>query len=188
MPPAEQDMREVGLPAVEGGAEPGGSARCPQRRVSRACCPQIPVLGPAGRSFLLRFELVQQTSGGQSVVGVGHGRRVSRRRGCGCATGSTGCFMRCRCGSCPRRRTGRPRCAGGGCRWCRCWTNRTAAGVRRVWPRRPRRQGAAGNGGGTDVGEARGRDEQRPGVRAGCPGRGGGLGRRRRAASRCGCG
>ena len=27
-------MREVGLPAVEGGAEPGGSAGCPQRRVS----------------------------------------------------------------------------------------------------------------------------------------------------------
>ena len=30
----------------------------------------------------------------------------------------------------------------------------------------PCRQGVAGNGGGTDVGEARGRDEQRPDVRA----------------------
>ena len=66
-------MREVGLPAVEGAAEPGGSASCPQRRVSRACCPQIPVLGPMGRRFLLRFELGQRTSGGQSWSGWGMG-------------------------------------------------------------------------------------------------------------------
>jgi hypothetical protein len=63
-------MREVGLPAVEGGAEPGGSACYPQRRVSRACCPQIPFLGPTPPQFLLRFELIQQTrSGGQSWSG-----------------------------------------------------------------------------------------------------------------------
>ena len=79
-PPAEQDMREVGLPAVEGGAEPGGSARCPQRRASRACCPQIPVLGPAGWSFLLRLELGRRTESG-SGRGGGSWRRVSRRRG-----------------------------------------------------------------------------------------------------------
>ena len=32
------------------------------------------------------------------------------------------------------------------------------------------REGAAGNGGGTDAGEARGRDEQRPGAQRLCPG------------------
>jgi hypothetical protein len=74
--PAEQDMREVGLPAVEDGAEPGGSAGCPQRRVSRACCPQIRFLGPMGPSFLLRFELTGGRAGGQQwsrwwVVSVG---------------------------------------------------------------------------------------------------------------------
>ena len=88
---------------------------------------------------------------------------VSRRRGCGCAMGSISCFMRCRCGSCLRRRTGRWRCVDGGCRWCRCWTSRLAAGAWRVSPRREGRQGAAGNGLGIDVGDARGRDEQRPG-------------------------
>jgi hypothetical protein len=69
VPPAEQDMREVELPAVVGGAEPGGSACCPQRRVSRACCPQIPFVGPPASQFLLRFELVKQTTGGQSWSG-----------------------------------------------------------------------------------------------------------------------
>ena len=64
-------MREVGLPADEGVAEPGGSAGCPQRRVSRACCPQIPVLGPTGPSFLLRFELERRTSGGPRWSGSG---------------------------------------------------------------------------------------------------------------------
>ena len=64
-----QHMREVELPAVGGRAEPGGSACCPQRRVSRACCPQIPIVGPASRSFLLRFELVEKTSGGHSWSG-----------------------------------------------------------------------------------------------------------------------
>ena len=148
VPPAEQDMREVGLPAVEGGAEPGGSARCPQRRVSRACCPQIPVLGPAGRSIPAALR-ARTTDERRAVGGRGGGlcRRVSRRRGCGCATGPTGCSMRCRCGSCPRRRTGRPRCAGGGCRWCRCSTNRTAAGARPVWPRRPLQSGSGGERG-----------------------------------------
>src|SRR6185369_11587702 len=69
VPPAEQDMREVGLPAPDRRAEPGGSARCPQKRVSRACCPQIPILGPAGRALLVRFGLVHQTSGGLRWAG-----------------------------------------------------------------------------------------------------------------------
>ena len=62
-------MREVGLPAVRCAAEPGGSARCPQRRVSRACCPQIPLRGPADRSLLLRYRLGHQTSGGRRWAG-----------------------------------------------------------------------------------------------------------------------
>jgi hypothetical protein len=61
--------------AVEGGAEPGGSAALSTGRVSRACCPQIPFRGPTAPQFLLRFELVQQSSGGPSWsgwdVGVG---------------------------------------------------------------------------------------------------------------------
>jgi hypothetical protein len=73
VPPAEQDMREVGLSAVVGEAEPGGSASCPQRRVFRACCPQIPFPRPMGPSFLLRFELGQQTIGGQLWSGWGMG-------------------------------------------------------------------------------------------------------------------
>jgi hypothetical protein len=161
--PAEQDMREVELPRSGCAAEPGGSASYPQQRVSRACCPQISFPGPTGSSFLLRFQLGQRTSGGSRGRG-GTWVWVSRRRGCGCATGSTGCFMRCRCGGCPRRGTGRPRSADGRCRWCRCSMNRTAAGARRVWPRRHRRQGATGNGVGTDMGEARRRDEQRRGA------------------------
>ena len=175
VPPAEQDMREVGLPAVEGGAEPGGSACCPQRRVSRACCPQIPVLGPMGRAFLLRFELGRPDERRAVVGGVGAWVWVSRRRGCGCAMGPTGCFMRCRCGSCRRRRTGRSQSVGGG---------EGGVVVRRTG-RRPLpgvcgrdgtgRQGATGNGVGTDMGEAWGRDEQRRDVQRG-------SGSRRRAA------
>ena len=121
------------------------------------------------------------------VVGVKRGTVVSRRRGCGCAMGSISCFMRCRCGSCLRRRTGRWRCVDGGCRWCRCWTSRLAAGAWRVSPRREGREGAAGNGLGIDVGDARGRDEQRRRYRLVRPARGGELGPGRRAANRCGC-
>jgi hypothetical protein len=155
-------MREVGLPAVEGCAEPGGSARLSTAaRFSRVLStdsssgPRRPV-----GSAALRARPLDVVEGNRGRTGAW--LWLSRRRGCGCATGAIGCSTRCRCGSCPRRGTGRLRCAGGGCRWCRCWTNRTAAGVRGVWPRRPLRRGAVGNGGGTEVGEARGRDEQRP--------------------------
>src|SRR4029079_14582699 len=155
-PPAEQDMREVGLPAPDRRAVPGGCAPCPQPRVARACCAQISNLGPAGRALLVRFGLDIRRAEGRGGRGKACQacRWVSRRRGCGCATGPTGCSMRCRCGSCLRRPTDRPRCVRGGCRWCRCWTNRTAAGARGVWPRRPHRQGTTRNGGGTEVGEA----------------------------------
>jgi hypothetical protein len=164
VPPAEQDMREVVLPAVRSAAEPGGSASCPQRRVSRACCPQIPALGPMGLRFLLRFELGHRASGG-SRGRVGAWVGVRRRRGCGCATGPTGCFMRYGCGSCRPRRTGRSRSVGSGCRWCRCSTSRPVAVARPAWPRRQSAEGAAGNGGGTRASETWGRDEQQPVVR-----------------------
>ena len=155
VPPAEQDMREVGLPAVEGGAEPGvpqvvHSGAFPARVVHRFRFSAPRARVPAA----LRARTTDERRA--VVVGVGHVVWVSRRRGCGCATGSTGCFMRCRCGSCRRRRTGRSRCVGGGCRWCRCSTSPPAAGARPVWPRRQSREGAAGNGGGTRAGEARG--------------------------------
>ena len=154
-------MREVGLPAVRCAAEPGGSPSCPQRRVSRACCPQIAVLGPKGLRFLLRFELGWRTSGG-SRGRAGAWVWVSRRRGCGCVTGPTGCSMRCRCGSCRRKRTGRSRSVGNEYRWCRCSTSWPVVVARPAWRRRQSGEGAAGNGGGTRASEARGRDEQRP--------------------------
>jgi hypothetical protein len=71
VPPPEQDMREVELPAPKGWCGTRGFRGCPQQRVSRACCPQIPVLGPAGRSFLVRFGLAGQTSGGLRWLGSG---------------------------------------------------------------------------------------------------------------------
>jgi hypothetical protein len=83
VPPAEQDMREVGLPAVEDDAEPGGSACCPQRRVSRACCPQIRFLGPTGlhcfRATLGAAGRKPELSQRVDALGTGHVLRARRR-------------------------------------------------------------------------------------------------------------